>query len=454
MRFRDALERALSRAAPTPGAGLVAIAGEEDLDPEVWLTEAEDLVLFDTRKASELEGELGVALGQSALVSASGSDRFSVAKARATELLSGIERIGAACPRLLGGFAFEPGRLGAFGRFGEARLVLPRWRATRARGKTHVELVLRREELAAPHAIVREIAERLAPRGASVGTSSPALAPGVDGAASFLRVVTDAIEAIARGELEKIVVARQARLYGQTSLTRVLSRLALEPETVRFAMRLGPKAFVGATPELLVRSDGVDVVSEAVAGTVPRRGDEAREVRELVSSDKEAREHAYVEAAIREALARAGAEVDPASRSTVRTLRHVHHRVTPIAARASGAHILDLVGALHPTPAVCGVSRERAQRWLAEHERVERGWFAAPFGWLDAEGRGAFVVALRSALLDESGADLFAGAGIVRGSKAERELAETEAKLRAMRSALDADGSVRPQANAVLGGIA
>ncbi len=120
-------------------------------------------------------------------------------------------------------------------------------------------------------------------------------------------------------------------------------------------------------------------------------------------------------------------------------LSNVVHRKTSLRAQArEGVSVLDIVVALHPTPAVGGVPREAALRWIAKREPDARGWYAGPLGWLDASGDGEFIVALRSGLVCDGRAWLFAGAGIVRGSRPADEFEETELKLRAMREALEA----------------
>jgi isochorismate synthase EntC len=124
-----------------------------------------------------------------------------------------------------------------------------------------------------------------------------------------------------------------------------------------------------------------------------------------------------------------------------RVLRDVIHLATPIRGRlAADTHILELAAALHPTPAVGGVPRDRALAFIAGHE-PPRGWYAAPVGWFDRAGDGELAVALRSGVLRGATAHLFAGGGIVVGSDPEAELAETALKLRPMLAALGARGS-------------
>ncbi|HEX2687512.1 MAG TPA: chorismate-binding protein, partial [Kofleriaceae bacterium] len=148
------------------------------------------------------------------------------------------------------------------------------------------------------------------------------------------------------------------------------------------------------------------------------------------------REHALVVQAIRAAL-EGWAEVEAPAEPAVRALRHVVHLHTPFRARLrEPRHVLELAARLHPTPAVGGTPREIAIDWIRTREPVARGWYAAPVGWFDLDGNGELAVAIRSGVLAGNRAHLWAGAGIVAGSDPERELAETELKLRAMLGAL------------------
>ena len=134
-------------------------------------------------------------------------------------------------------------------------------------------------------------------------------------------------------------------------------------------------------------------------------------------------------------------------------LANVQHLHTPVRGLLAGGHsILDLVARLHPTPAVGGMPREAALEANRERETMDRGWYAAPVGWVDRHGQGEFAVALRSALLhnaapqmqlpsegQDGGGDalLFAGCGIMGDSDPDREYAESAMKLRAMLAALE-----------------
>ena len=114
-------------------------------------------------------------------------------------------------------------------------------------------------------------------------------------------------------------------------------------------------------------------------------------------------------------------------------LQDIQHLETPIAGSLRDrSSILDLLSSVHPTPAIAGAPREAALDWLRCNEGLDRGWYSGPVGFTDAAGGGEFYAALRSALLSDEEARLFAGAGIVAGSRPEQELRETRLKFRAM----------------------
>jgi isochorismate synthase EntC len=119
----------------------------------------------------------------------------------------------------------------------------------------------------------------------------------------------------------------------------------------------------------------------------------------------------------------------------------VHLRTGIRAELHEGVTAAQVVGALHPTPAVGGVPRDHSLGFLHEHEALDRGWYAGPVGWIGPTG-AHMVVALRSALVRGSHARLFVGAGIVRGSSSAAEWRETEMKGLAMLRALGG-GDVR-----------
>jgi salicylate biosynthesis isochorismate synthase len=205
---------------------------------------------------------------------------------------------------------------------------------------------------------------------------------------------------------------------------------AAYPECSSFAFQRGSAIFLGASPERLVSRRGSAVLADALAGSSARSpGDDERAMAALLASDKDRREHHVVVLAVERALRPFATMMRAPDEPRVRSLRNVHHLWTPIEATlARPVHVLDLVRALHPTPAVCGTPKSAALAWIATHEPAPRGWYAGAVGWFDAEGDGAFSVAIRSGLLDRREAWLYAGAGIVEGSDPDAEYAETRVK--------------------------
>jgi len=359
--------------------------------------------------------------------------------ARWQELVAGARQIGgtgAVRPRLVGGLSFVPGAADAapWTGFGDAWFALPRWSYIREGNEAHLVLAL--DAQSARHDWHGELA---AFRAAFAGGFQPRPQPPMTaldrGDTAAWRAQVKAItDAIARGEHKKIVAARSAivSLAGEARAADMLAELdARHGECVRVLVRPpGAGALIAATPERLVRLDGLEVQCDALAGSHPD-GASA-----LLASGKDRREHHIVVQAIVSALAALGADVRVPDAPVIRALRHVLHLHTPITATLrSPRHVLELAAALHPTPAVGGTPTRNATRWIAEHE-VPRGWYASPVGWFDLDGNGELAVAIRSGVLAGERAHLWAGAGIVAGSDPDRELAETDLKLRAMLGAL------------------
>lgn len=258
-------------------------------------------------------------------------------------------------------------------------------------------------------------------------------------------IVADAITDLRAGRLEKVVLARAVRLRSSEPFDTAATLDMLRkhyPHTFVFAVARGGRTFLGASPERLVALRNGAVTASALAGSAPRgKTPEADHAfaEALLQSTKDRTEHAFVVQMICSALTEYCDQVCAPESPTVMQVRNVQHLFTPITAHIRpGYDIFDLVGRLHPTPAVGGKPGPAALAWIRERERLDRGWYAAPVGWVDARGDGEFAVALRSALIGRHEATLFAGCGIVAASEPERELTETRIKLRAMLEALGA----------------
>lgn len=253
-------------------------------------------------------------------------------------------------------------------------------------------------------------------------------------------VVAPARDRIRRGELDKVVLARELVLETDHPLHPPTIIGALRdsfPTAIVF--RIG--GFLGATPELLVSRHGDIVRAHPLAGTAPRSADPAADGRlaaGLLASTKDQGEHRITIEWLLDGLLPFCSYVDAEPEPTIVTLANLHHLGTRVEGRLSSppASVLELVAALHPTPAVGGDPQGKALEVIAELERAERGRYAGPIGWVDGAGNGAFAVAIRSAQIDGLVTRFYAGVGVVADSDPEAELAETRTKFRAMLGSL------------------
>jgi len=249
--------------------------------------------------------------------------------------------------------------------------------------------------------------------------------------------VEAALLLIEGGQLEKVVLARSRAIAGSRAWDPASIFEALRsafPECFHFYCDDGRgRVFLGASPERLVSLHDGWVEADAMAGTArrdPRDPEDAVVARALHSDPKERHEHAVVVREIVAALRARSVDATAPAEPSVARFRHLLHLRTKVHGSApSGAHVLDLVSSLHPTPAVAGTPASAAMEFILAREPRPRGWYAGPIGWMDRAGNGEFSVGLRSALLDGDRALLIAGAGIVSGSDPEREWNECESKM-------------------------
>jgi menaquinone-specific isochorismate synthase len=403
------------------------------------------------------DGETVVASGAAATLAAEGMGRFDHVRLQAEALLARAEVValpGAPPPRFVGGFAFADshGAEGAWEAFPGALFLLPRLALVRRGGEGWVQqhrLVEGRED---PVALARHLAraaqEATAPSGApslaKPGQPLPPFGSRVLERDAWTAEVRRALEAIRRGPLRKVVLARRvpvpltAPLEGPEALARVASRY---PDTFLYLVEpRGARHFLGATPELLVEVRGLALETAAVAGSAPRGATPAEDEalgRALVGSAKEQAEHGFVVDHLRQRLGDLGAKASAPPAPALLRLRNVQHLHTPLRAELpERLHALECAAALHPTPAVNGAPAALAQEFLQRAEGFPRGWYCGAVGWFDAAGDGTFAVALRCALVEAAEAWLFAGAGIVAGADPAREWEETNLKLEPMLEAL------------------
>ena len=405
-------------------------------------------LLWDAPGESTVVGG-GVA---AALDAPGGTDRFDAVRAGANSLLdSGDVHAGteAACPRLFGGFAFHDDGCtrDPWLDFPAARFVLPRVQVTYTdeRGTwLTVNAVGEDATAAAVESRLADERERLASVEASTAESAP---PGIESRErttskdEWRESVEAALSRIEGGSLNKVVLAQalSATLASDLSMPDVLARLDDKyPDCYRFLVEpetdgTVPPAFFGVTPELLVSRRGRTVNTDALAGTTGRGDTPAEDewlAEELLGDAKNVHEHELVAETVREQLS-PFAESVGVGEMRVKRLANVQHLYSPISTTLrEDAHVLDLVEALHPTPAVGGLPPDAALDTIRDTEPFDRGWYAAPVGWFDAAGNGTFAVAIRSAVAAGREATLFAGVGIVADSDPDREWDEVQLKYR------------------------
>lgn len=396
-------------------------------------------------------------LGTALELQAYGADRFEDIRHHAVELFadaivqdSGQPLTG---PRLFGGFSFRAEFVPdvAWSNFTPAHFVLPHFQLTRLGDAFYLTINAHVPFGENPLILQPDLEEALHARIAEIQAADDDPLPPLQHSklsypmeyAVWERNLSDAIQRMRSGELQKVVLSRVAevefprRFYADNALRYLTEQY---PGTYRFVFepRAG-HAFFGATPELLVSTAGDRFETMALAGSM-KRGTTPEEDRALaqalLDSEKNRYEHQLVVDGIREQLSDQVAEMTIAE-TQIMTLSNIHHLLTPIAGQMKKRDgVLPLVDALHPTPALGGQPRDVAMRLIGEAETVPRGWYAAPVGWLDQHLDGQFGVAIRSAVAQERRVWLYAGAGIVADSDPQAEWDETALKFRPMLGAL------------------
>ncbi len=382
--------------------------------------------------------------GAVARVTASGENRFDAIRERANELFGSSDADGgpeATRPRLFGGFSFhaEYEHRPPWDGFPGAEFVLPEVQLTRTDTDTWLTVSGRD---ATPNEVETRLSElrteleslpEMRPRGDAPGVEATRHTTTREEWCEQVRRATDRIRS---GELEKVVLATalEVELASPIAVPDTLERLRTTyPDCYRFLFEpTSAGGFFGAPPERLVSLRGQTVETEALAGSIGR-GDTHEEDGELAAqlaqSEKVREEHDLVAETIRDGLEPLASSVVVADRRLKR-LSNIQHLQTSISADLNGdEHVLSVVEALHPTPAVGGLPPDEAKRTIRETETFDRGWYASPVGWFDADGDGEFAVGIRSGVATDSRVTLFAGNGIVADSDPDDEWEEVQLKF-------------------------
>jgi salicylate biosynthesis isochorismate synthase/menaquinone-specific isochorismate synthase len=460
---RERLERHVAAAAQRArrsgkaAIAAVTVALEPTIDPSA--------VAFASRAGSEpwmcLEqparaGAALATLGSIATLEASGPRRFDVVAARWRQLVAEAVCDPADGPRgagliASGGFAFadDGGASAPWAGFAPASLVVPEVALARrvADGAADVRMTL--AATVAPDDLVEEVIARLQRRVAALHESPlPLVDPAPTGRSHvggplapehYEAAVARAVALIRGGELEKLVLAREVDVHAPRPHDAAAVFAVLREEFAGcfvFCVGRGESTFIAASPELLIRREGLRASTLALAGSTRRSADPAVDDHlgeQLLRSHKDREEHAIVARRIERTLSRHAVWISAAPEPELVRIANIQHLGTPIRAQlADLVGAIELAGMLHPTPAVGAEPRERGLALIPALEGIDRGWYAGPIGWVDANDDGEFCVALRCALLRGEVARCYAGVGVVADSDPAAELAETEVKLQAL----------------------
>jgi len=459
-RLRGRVERAVAharagRGGPAIAAITVPVPGELDVSAAVLAARRAD-DRFACLEQPDREGFAVAALGQAVVLESAGESRFAEVASRARELgrtafvddpAEDPDRPPATGPLFVGGFSFahDGGSSPEWSGLAPACLVLPEVAIARQRGEARMTVTAAVEADDDVDAIVNRLAARarkLAPSAMPLVDPDPVERTRVASAAPpahYEQAVARAVERIRAGELDKIVLAREVRAHAprEHDPAAVLGALReLFPACYCWCVGTPEAAFVGASPELLVRRDGQRAQTVALAGTTRRSADPAVDDHlgeQLLGSTKDREEHTIVARRIERTLEPVSLWVAAADDPVIVKVHNVQHLATPIRAQLSDPiPALELAGLLMPTPAVGGEPRAAALPLIPALEGLDRGWYAGAVGWTDLAEDGEFCVALRCALLRGRVAHLYAGCGIVRDSVPSEELAESEVKLQAL----------------------
>lgn len=384
------------------------------------------------------DGSVVVGLGSAWKAVGSGSARFEMLNRR-------IESADAGAAPIFMGFGFHPDgpRSGEWTEFGSADALVPQVSIVRTESSS--QLVLTR----GPGSELGDLIDLLAGL-----VSQPPAEPFEPGdhsvvsrpsSAEWRTEVEEAVGAIRDGDLSKVVLGRSVIVTTENApqAFELVDHLReTYPQCFVFAWQAGESTFVGASPELLLEKSGSSLRLNPLAGSARRGEGEAddRAVGEaLMHSPKDRREHSLVVEDIATRLEPYVSELSIPAQPSLRRMATVQHLSSEIlGVLAPGVSALQLVGVMHPTPAVGGSPRAEALAFVDKIEGLDRGWYTGGIGWLTSAGDATFAIPLRCALLRGRHAHLYAGAGVVADSSPEGELDETRLKFRPMLSVLTA----------------
>lgn len=371
-----------------------------------------------------------VGLGTAWHASASGPDRFA-------HLAAAIDDLHDRDVTLFAGYSFldEIRTDGLWGDYAPAEAFLPRIGIERIAGRSRLTVAIPEGEDPAP--TLELLASMRTPEWRPVVDFGDHTIESHPSVADWAHLVEAAVKTISAGELDKVVLARSVRVENTepVAILRVFRQLVMSyPQCFTFAWKSRGSVFMGASPELLASVAGDRFRSNPLAGSAGRGEGEDDDLalgQALLASHKDQLEHRLVIDDMAGRLAGIVDDLTVPDRPVLKKMATVQHLSTLLEGRVAGdVGVLDVVDAVHPTPAVGGVPREAAVEYIAANEPLDRGWYTGGVGWVTPAGDGEIAIGLRCGLVNDTTTTLFAGAGIVAESDPASEVVETRLKLR------------------------
>ncbi|WP_158511565.1 isochorismate synthase [Sporolactobacillus vineae] len=438
--------------------------GVEEMDPLIFYQTGQPLAAGKRFYWQSPSGDLTLTgIGAAAVIHAgSGRDRMLRVQKQWSQLTEQAVQYGDASlpgtgPILFGGFSFTPGKETdrLWGHFVNGLFLLPRLMLTVNHGQTFLSVNALHQPGESLEQLVRMMKQQAEdvqqmPSGRAVEQRPELLQADQQAPDEWLTLVNRAVAALKAKQMDKVVLARTLRLHfnGHPDAAAVLRRLkAQQAGDFIYCLEASGDYFIGASPERLVRKQDSMIESMCLAGSAARgQTKEADDLLgdRLLHDAKNRREHQYVVTMIRQALGKLCRSLTVPDHPVLMKNRDIQHLFTPVSGRSGdNLSVLHFVEQLHPTPALGGLPRDRAVRWISENEPFSRGIYGAPVGWCDRHGNGDFSVGIRSGLVQGHQAVLFAGCGILEASVPEQEYKETKTKFRPMLNGLgvDTDGA-------------
>jgi menaquinone-specific isochorismate synthase len=352
-------------------------------------------------------------------------------------------------PTLLGGISFDPKntQTKTWRNFPGTAFTLPKWVLTIQQNDVFLTLNILVDQDDDADCIFHSLEEEkksLLKKSATLSCHSGQLLYEEIQPNRWISTVQRMTDEIKEGAFQKVVLARQLDVdspESDFSVELIIKNLAnQQPFSYIFAFEKGNDCFLGASPERLIKKSGNDLLSTCLAGTT-RRGRTPEEDEllgsQLLNDHKNLEEHQLVVQMIKEAMEAVCKKITIPDSPTLYKVRDIQHLYTPVRGYGnSKVSLLAMVKKLHPTPALGGYPQKKAIEVIRTEEKMDRGWYSAPIGWLDFKGDGEFAVAIRSGLVSTKKAILFAGCGIVGDSDPISEYQETKMKFQPMLSAL------------------